>query len=89
MSGSSNILMIPTMAYAKIPAMEMMVIGVWFRSGDMDDMITFGCFLVDLLYSSLHWISAGYKWHRHGFYHLPREEEFPRAPDSMIGCPVP
>jgi len=80
--------MIPTMAYAKIRATEMMVIGVWFGSGDMDDGITFGCFLVDLLYSSLLWILARYKWRRHGFYHLPMEVEFPRAPDPPIGCPV-
>jgi len=53
-SGSSTNLMILTIAYAKIQATETMVIGVWFRSGDMDDGITFGCFLVDLLSSSLH-----------------------------------
>jgi len=80
--------MIPTMAYAKIQATEMMVIGVWFGSGDMDDGITFGCFLVDVLYSSLLWILARYKWRRHRLYQLPMEVEFPRAPDPPIGCPV-
>jgi len=30
----------------------------------------FGCFLVSLFSSSLLWISARYKWRRHGFYHL-------------------
>jgi len=80
--------MIPTMGYAKIQATEMMVIGVWFGSGDMHDGITFGCFLVDLVSSSLLCISAPNKWLRHGFYHLPMEVEFPRAPDPPIGCPV-
>jgi len=31
----------------------MMVVGVWFGSGDMDDGITFGCFFVYLFSSSL------------------------------------
>jgi hypothetical protein len=30
----------------------------------------FGCFLVSLFSSYLLWISARYKWRRHGFYHL-------------------
>jgi len=34
----------------------------------MEDGITFGCFLVSLFSSSLLWISAQYKWHRHGFF---------------------
>jgi len=88
MSGRSTNPMIPTMAYPKTRATEMMVIGVWFRSGDMDDGITSGCFLVDLLYSSLLWISAWYKWYQHWFYHLPMEGEFPRAADAPIGCPL-
>jgi len=48
---------------------EWMVGGAWvqFGSGDMEDGITFGCFLVCLVSSSLLWISARYKWHRHGF----------------------
>jgi len=33
----------------------------------MEDRITFGCFLVSLFSSSLLWISARYKWRRHGF----------------------
>jgi len=38
----------------------------------MEDGITFGCFLVSLFSSSLLWISAQYKWRRHGF--LPPSE---------------
>ena len=38
-----------------------------FGSRDMEDRITFGCFLVSLFSSSLLWISARYKWRRHGF----------------------
>jgi len=44
----------------------------------------FSC--LSLLFSS--WISAQYKWRRHGFYHLPLELEFPRAPDPPKGRPV-
>ena len=33
----------------------------------MEDGINFGCFLVSLFSSSLLWISARYKWRRHGF----------------------
>jgi len=33
----------------------------------MEDGITFGCFLVSLVSSSLLWISARYKWCRHEF----------------------
>jgi len=54
----------------------------------MDDGITFGCFLVDLLSSSHLCISARYKWRRHGFYHLPMEVEFCRAPDPPKVWPV-
>src|ERR1700694_4563177 len=42
------------------------------------------CFL--LLFSS-YWISARYKWRRHGFYHLPLEVDFHRAPDPPKGLP--
>jgi len=51
----STILMIPTMTYAEIRATGMMVVGAWvqFGSGDMEDGITFGCFLVSLFPSSL------------------------------------
>jgi len=57
-----------------------------YGSGDIEDGITFGGFLVFLLISSsLLWISALYKWRRHGFYHLPLEVEFPRAPDPPRG----
>jgi len=38
----------------------------------MEDGITFGCFLVSLFSSSLLWITAQYKWRRHGF--LPPSE---------------
>jgi len=75
MSGSSTTLMIPTMTDAEIYGLrEWMVGGVWvqFGSGDMEDGITFGCFLVSLSSSSLLWISARYKWRRHGF--LPPSE---------------
>jgi hypothetical protein len=76
------------MTYVELQAMGMMVVGVCFGSGDMDDGITFGCFLVYLLSSSLLWISAQFKWHRHVIYNLPLEVEFPRAPDPPKGCPV-
>jgi len=36
----------------------------------MDDEITSGCFLVSLFSSSHLWISARFKWHQQGFYHL-------------------
>jgi len=65
----------PTMTYAGIYGLrEWMVGGVWvqFGSGDMEDGITFGCFLLSLFSSSLLWISAQYKWRRHGF--LPPSE---------------
>ena len=88
MSATSTNPMIPTMAYAKIQSTEMMVIRVWFGSGHMDDRMTFGWFLVHLLYSSVHWISARYKWRRQGFHYLPMEVEFPRAPDLPRGCPA-
>ena len=52
--------------------------------------IPFFCFFSSLLHTSLlHWISARYKWRRHGF--LPPldrsqvEVEFPRAPDPPKG----
>jgi len=55
----------------------------------MEDGITFGCFLVSLFSSSLLWISARYKWRRHGFLpppdHSQVEVEFPRAPDPAKG----
>jgi hypothetical protein len=55
-------------------------------------------FLLSLVFSSvyfftslLHWISAQYKWRRHGFLPPPEtsqvEVEFPRAPDPPKGCP--
>jgi len=63
----------------------------------MEDGITFGCVLVCLFSSSLLWISARYKWCRHGF--LPPSEsrvevDSPCAPDPPkrrhgavpIGC---
>src|ERR1700681_3532559 len=60
---------------------------IW-RYGDMEVTgvnWTFpSCFL--LLFSS-YWISARYKWRRHGFYHLPLEGDFPRAPDPPKGHP--
>src|ERR1700681_3965146 len=60
---------------------------IW-RYGDMEVTgvnWTFpSCFL--LLFSS-YWISARYKWRRHGFYHLPLEVDFPRAPDPPKGHP--
>jgi len=57
-------------------------------------------FLLFLLFSSLlhtlllHWISAQYKWRRHGFLpppdHSQVEVGFPRAPDPPKGyCTVP
>jgi len=75
MSWSSTTLMIPTVTDAEISRLrEWMVGGVWvqFGSGDMEDPITFGCFLVSLSSSSLLWISARYKWRAHGF--LPPSE---------------
>jgi hypothetical protein len=62
------------MTYAEIYGLrEWMVGGEWiqFGSGDMEDGMTFGCFLVSL-FSSLLCISARYKWRRHGF--LPPSE---------------
>jgi len=60
------------------------------KSWDMADGITFGCFLVSLLFSSsLLWISALYKWRWHGFLsppdHRQVEVEFPRSPDPLNG----
>jgi len=75
MSGCSTTLTIPTITYAEIYGLRVwMVGGVWveFGSGDMEDGITFGRFLVSLFSSSLLWISARYKWRRHGF--LPPSE---------------
>jgi len=66
---------IPTKTYAGIYGLrEWMVGGVWVQlgSGEMEDGITFACFLVSLFSSSLLWISARYKWRRHGF--LPPSE---------------
>jgi len=45
---------------------------VQFGCGDMQDGISFRRFLVSLFSSSLLWISAQYKWRRHGF--LPTSE---------------
>ena len=79
------------MIYAEIYGIwEWMVKGVWvqFGSGDMEDRITLGCFLVHLFSSTLRWISARYKWRRHGF--LPPSEsqvevDFPHALDPPKG----
>jgi len=67
-----------------------MVGGVWvqFGSGDMEDAITFGCFLVCLFSSCLVWSSAWYKWRRHGFLPLSEsqvEVHCPRVPDPSKG----
>jgi len=67
-SGSSITLTISTLTYT-----EMYELWEWWSleqglgSWDMEDGITFGCFLVSLFSSSLLWISARYKWRRHGF----------------------
>jgi len=45
----------------------MMVIGAWVRKSRYGVGITFGCFLVSLFSSFLLWITAQYKWCRHGF----------------------
>jgi len=80
--------MIATKTYAEIQDTEMMVVGAWARKSRYGDRITFGCFLVYLFSAYLLLISARYKWRRHGFYHLPLEVEFPRAPDPPKGSPV-
>ena len=75
MSGCSTTLMILTMSDAEIYGLREWMVGgvrVQFGSGDMEDGITLGCFLVSLSSSSLLWISARYKWRRHGF--LPPSE---------------
>jgi len=75
MSGSSTTLMIATMTDAEIYGLREWRVGgvlVQFGSGDMEDGITFRCFLGSLSSSTLHWISAWYKWRRHGF--LPPSE---------------
>jgi len=66
-SGSSTTLTISTKTYTEIQAMGMMVVGAWVRKSRYGDGITFGWFLVSLFCSALLWISARYKWHRHGF----------------------
>ena len=48
-------------------AAAMMDVGVWVRKSRYGDRITFGCFLVSLISSSLVWIWAQYKWLQHGF----------------------
>jgi len=71
MSGSSTTLMTPTMTHAEMYGLPVgMVGGVWVWKSRYGDGITFGCFLVSLFSSSLLWISARYKWRRHGIYHL-------------------
>jgi len=50
-----------------IRATGMMVIGAWVRKSRYGVGITFGCFLVSLFSSFLLWITARYKWCRHGF----------------------
>ena len=64
----------------------------------MEDGVTLDVpFFYFLLFSLLLWISAQYKWRRHGFLPPPEisqvEVEFPRAPDPpngyhmvLIGC---
>jgi len=66
-SGSSTTLTIPMKTYTEIRAMGMMVFGAWVRKlryGGRDHFWMFSCF------SALHffyfWISARYKWRRHG-----------------------
>jgi len=54
-------------------------------------MVTLWMFLLSLLFTSLLlWISAQYKWRRHGILPPPEtsqvEVEFPCAPDSPNGC---
>ena len=46
---------------------------------DLEDSGSIGRFLLFSSLSSLRflWISARYKWRRHGFYHLPLEVDFP------------
>ena len=80
--------MIPTKTDAEIRAPDMMVVGAWVRKSRYGDAITFGCFLVYLFSSALLWISARYKWRRHGLYHLPLEVKVPCAPDPPKGRPV-
>jgi len=65
-SGNSTTRTIPTMTYAEMRATGMMVVGAWVRKLRYADGITFRCFLVSLFSSSLLWISARYKWRRHG-----------------------
>jgi len=66
---SSTTLTISTMTYAAIRATGMMVVEAWVGMSRYGDGITFGCFLVSLFSSALLWISARYKWHRHGSLH--------------------
>jgi hypothetical protein len=52
------------MTYAEIYGLrDWMVRGEWFQfgSGDMEDGMTFECFVVSLFSSSLLWIAARYK----------------------------
>jgi len=64
-----------------------------FGSGDMENGVTLNVSSFSSLYfftSLLLWISAQYKWRRHGFLPHPEvsqvEVEFPRAPHSPKGC---
>jgi len=50
-----------------IRATGMMVVGAWVRQSRYAHGITFGCSLVSLFSSSVLWITARYKWRRHGF----------------------
>jgi len=56
----------------------------------MEDSVTLDVPFSSLLFTSLLlWISAQYKWHRHGFLPPPEisqvEVEFPCAPDPLNG----
>jgi len=60
------------------------------RKSRYGDGITFRCFLVSLFSSSLLWISARYKWRRHGLLPPPDHSQvelgFPRTPVPPKGC---
>jgi len=53
-----------------IQSTGIMVIGAWVRKSRYGDGINFGCCHVSLFSCSHLWISARYKWCRHGFYQL-------------------
>ena len=73
----------------EIRATGMLVVGAWVRKSRYGDGITFGCFLLSLLFSSS--LLIGFRPSTNGvgmgFYHLPLEVEFPRAPNPPKGRP--